>query len=77
MLKALLGVFRTYDPLGDMGQNFSAMLTLADEITVAAGEMFFAGSASPEARRNLYQHDQNSTFLNSTQNNRGAGGSDR
>jgi Na+/phosphate symporter len=57
MLRALLGVFRSYDPLGAMGQNFSAMLTLADEMTVAAGEMFFTGSALPEARTNLYQHD--------------------
>ena len=33
------------------------MLTLANEMTVAAGEMFFTGSASPEARTNLYQND--------------------
>ena len=57
MLRALLSVFRTHDPLGAMGQNFSAMLTLANEMTVAAGEMFFTGSASPEARTNLYHHD--------------------
>ena len=57
MLRALVSVFRTHDPLGAMGQNFSAMLTLANEMTVAAGEMFFTGSASPEARTNLYQND--------------------
>ena len=57
MLKALLSVFRTQDPLGAMGQNFSAMLTLAYEMTVSAGDMFFTGSASPEARTDLYEHD--------------------
>ena len=57
MLRALLSVFRSHDPLGAIGQSFSAMLTLANSMTVAAGEMFFTGSASPEARTHLYQRD--------------------
>ena len=57
MLRELLSIFRTYDPLRAMGQNFATMLTLACEMTVSAGEMFFTSAASPEARTDLYQHD--------------------
>ncbi len=57
MLRELLSIFRTYDPLRAMGQNFATMLTLAYEMTVSAGEMFFTSAASPEARTDLYQHD--------------------
>ena len=57
MLRELLSIFRTYDPLRAMGQNFSTMLTLAYEMTVSAGEMFFTSAASPQARTDLYQHD--------------------
>ena len=57
MLRELLSIFRTYDPLRAVGQNFATMLTLAYEMTVSAGEMFFTSAASPEARTDLYQHD--------------------
>jgi phosphate uptake regulator len=40
-----------------MEKNFSAMLTLSYEMTISAGEMFFAGSASSQERTALYGHD--------------------
>ena len=33
--------------MGAMGKNFSKMLTLNYEMTAAAGDMFFSGSAPP------------------------------
>ena len=57
MFKELLSAFRSSDPLRAMEKNFSAMLTLSYEMTLAAGEMFFTGSASSEERADLYGRD--------------------
>lgn len=57
MFKELLSVFRGSDPLRAMGENFSQMLTLTYEMTIAAGEMFFSGTASPQDRTDLYNRD--------------------
>jgi phosphate transport system protein len=57
VFKELLSVFRGDDPLGVMGKNFSEMLTLGYDMTVSAGEMFFAGAASPQDRTTMYQRD--------------------
>lgn len=57
MFKELISAFRSSDPLAAMGKNFSAMLKLSYEMTVSAGEIFRTGSASPETRTALYEHD--------------------
>ncbi len=57
MLRELLDIFRTNDPLRAMGAAFAKMFTITREMTVSAGEMAFEGRASPEARTNIYQHD--------------------
>lgn len=57
MLREFFSVFRSDDPLGEMGAHFMRMLTLTSDMAVAAGEIYFAGSASPEARKRIYDQD--------------------
>ena len=57
MFKELLRVFRSSDPLRAMGKDFSEMLALSREMTVAAGEMFFSGAATSQERTALYERD--------------------
>lgn len=57
MFKELLSAFRTSDPLRAMEKNFSAMLVIAYEMVISAGEMFFTGATTPEARTELYGRD--------------------
>ena len=57
MFKELLSVFRSSDPLRAMERNFAAMLIIGYEMVMSAGEMFFAGSATPEQRTELYRRD--------------------
>jgi phosphate uptake regulator len=57
MFKELLTVFRSSDPLRAIGENFSEMLRLTYEMTVSAGDMLFAGTASPQTRSDLYRRD--------------------
>ena len=52
MLRELLSIFKASDdPLHEMGQNFSRMLQLTDDMSIAAGQIFFrrrAGRCSTE-----------------------------
>ena len=57
MLRELLSIFKTSNPLQAMGQNFAQMLTLAYKMTVEAGKIYFGMKASPEARTAIYEHD--------------------
>ncbi len=57
MLRELIRIFKSSDPLGDMASHFSEMLEIAREITLKAGEMFFEGRESPEERTWIYQQD--------------------
>lgn len=57
MLREFLSIFRSDDPLGAMGESFARMLALTREMTVAAGDMYFHGTASPEERSRIYQQD--------------------
>ena len=61
MLRELLSIFKTSNPLQAMGENFARMLTLTYEMTVEAGEIYFGMKASPEARTVIYEHDVAST----------------
>ena len=48
MLRELLSIFKTSNPLQAMGENFARMLTLTYEMTVEAGEMEgYTRSAGP------------------------------
>lgn len=57
MLRELIRIFRSGDPLRDMAAHFSEMLSIAGEITLKAGEMFFESRESPGARTLIYQQD--------------------
>ena len=57
MLRELLGIFKTSNPLQAMGVSFARMLALTYEMTVEAGEIYFVMKASPEARTTIYEHD--------------------
>ena len=57
MLRALLGILRADDPLQAIGERFERMLTLTQEMTLAAGEVAFGGDASPGRRTQIYERD--------------------
>ena len=57
MLRALLGILRGDDPLQAIGERFERMLTLTQEMTLAAGEVAFGGDASPARRTQIYERD--------------------
>lgn len=57
MLRELLAILRSNRPLAAMGENFALMLKEAHEMSVQAGEMYFAASASPDERTQIYKRD--------------------
>ncbi len=57
MLRELLSIFRSSEPLADMGQNFAAMLSLTQQMTLQAGEIFFRMDATPDERTALFKTD--------------------
>ncbi len=57
MLRELLSIFRSDNPLAAMGENFAQMLKLAHGMTLIAGTMFFDRKASPEERKRIYEQD--------------------
>ena len=63
MLRELLSIFRTSDPLRAIGESFSEMFQLTRQMTVSAGDMLFSGRAAPEARTTVYQRDIQVNYL--------------
>jgi phosphate uptake regulator len=57
MLREFISIFRAGDSLGGMGESFARMLSLTCEMTSAAGDMYFHGTASPDERSRIYQQD--------------------
>ena len=57
MLRELLSIFRSSEPLSQMGERFAQMLKLTYEMTLTAGDIFFQMEASPEARTQVYAWD--------------------
>ena len=57
MLRELMSIFRSDEPLAAMGQNFGRMLRLAYELTVKAGELYFSPMPAPEGRTWIYEQD--------------------
>ncbi|UCF68126.1 MAG: hypothetical protein JSV80_02165 [Acidobacteriota bacterium] len=57
MLRQLLSIFRSEDPLGAMGQDFARMLKSAYELTIRAGDIYFGRPASPDERTHIYKQD--------------------
>lgn len=58
MLRELLSILRSDDPLGSMGDDFATMLQITCQMTLSAGEMFFGPTApTSEERTALYKQD--------------------
>ncbi|MDX1583925.1 MAG: PhoU domain-containing protein [Thermoanaerobaculia bacterium] len=57
MLRALINLFRSEDPLAEMGNDFSQMLDLTLDMTKQAGGLYFESDSSPETRTRLYKVD--------------------
>lgn len=57
MLKELLNIFRSDNPLIEMTEEFSEMLDLAHDLTIRAGSCCFDQPATPEQRTEIYKQD--------------------
>ncbi len=57
MLKEFLSIFRSEQPLKEMGQNFARMMKVTYEMTIEAGNIYFAPAAPPEERSSIYRRD--------------------
>lgn len=57
MLRALLGIFRTHDPLQAVGERFGRMLKLTYEMTLSAGEIAFGAETTTPSRTQIYEND--------------------
>jgi phosphate uptake regulator len=58
MLRELLSVFRSDDPLARLGHEFSEMLSLGRLITVKAGGHFFEGTLTRQEDLDLHEEDR-------------------
>jgi phosphate transport system protein len=57
MLRELITILRSSDPLRAMRDNFARMLQITYEMTLAAGDIYFGKTATPEGRTRLYEQD--------------------
>lgn len=57
MLKELLSIFRSSEPLAEMGGNFSRMRGLTYDMTMQAGEIYFSELLQADARTAIYKMD--------------------
>ncbi len=57
MLRELISIFRSSDPLREMGERFTEMLRIARELTLKAGDIFFENKEAPDERTWIYDHD--------------------
>lgn len=57
MLRALLNLFSSNDPLGVMGRDFAHMFQLTYEMTVKSGRIYFGEEADAGTRTDLYKVD--------------------
>ncbi len=66
MLRELLSILRSNDPLRAMGDNFTRMLQITNEMIVEAGDIFFGKKALPSDRTRIYEQDQEVNQLERT-----------
>ena len=57
MLRELISIFRSSDPLRELGANFTEMFRVAHELTLKAGSIFFESPDAPGARSRVYEQD--------------------
>ena len=68
MLRELLTIFGTSDPLADMGRNFARMLELTRDLNLTAGRILFgeSGDSGPTERATVYERDAQVNALEQT-----------
>lgn len=68
MLRELLTIFGTSDPLADMGRNFARMLELTRDLNLTAGRICFgeSGESGPTERATVYERDAQVNALEQT-----------
>ncbi len=57
MLRELISILRTKDPLQAVGENFAQMLHLTYEMTLVAGDIYFGKKYDPADRSQIYRQD--------------------
>ena len=57
MLRELITILRSSDPLRAMRDNFIRMLQITHKMTIDAGEIYFGKTATPGDRTRLYEQD--------------------
>ncbi len=57
MLRELISIFRSSDPLGEMGKHFRDMLGIARDLTDLAGKLVFEEGRSPEQHKYIRKQD--------------------
>jgi phosphate transport system protein len=57
MLRELLTIFRSGDPLASMGSDFTKMLALSRDLTLEAGVVYFGSEVNAEERTRLFKQD--------------------
>lgn len=57
MLRQLLSIFRSDNPLKKMGEDFAQMLKITYETTIKAGQVFSGEGLKPEERTWIYEQD--------------------
>lgn len=57
MLRQLLSIFRSDNPITEMGKDFALMLKITYDTTMKAGEIFAGTGLNPEERTWIYEQD--------------------
>jgi len=57
MLRELLSILKSSNPLAKTSNDFSDMLGMTFEMTRLAGDIYFGGRSDPEVRTRIYQQD--------------------
>ena len=57
MLRELITILRSSDPLRAIRDNFARMLRITYEMTLTAGEIYFGKKATPGHRTQIYEQD--------------------
>lgn len=57
MLREVLSLLSSTEPLKELGDNFAKMLERSTELMVAAGDLYFGEAGSPAQRTEIYRRD--------------------
>jgi len=57
MFREFISIFQSDDPLSDMSERFTRMLTLTSDMALAAGRIYFEGQGGAEVRQRIYAQD--------------------